>query len=98
MKEKKIETSEQKLTFNITYYPFFQNIRNILQELFLLFAPDKGHEDVFCNKPAAGFCIGKSLKDYLARSALLKTNETRRCQPYGKETCLVDNSECFSKL
>ena len=27
--------------FNITYYSVFQNIRNILQELHKLFAPDK---------------------------------------------------------
>ena len=26
-------TSESKLTFKITYYPAFQNVRNILQEL-----------------------------------------------------------------
>ena len=29
------ETSLQKLTFNITYCPGFQNIKNILQELHL---------------------------------------------------------------
>ena len=32
-KREKAKTSEPKLTFNITYYPVFQNIRNILQEL-----------------------------------------------------------------
>ena len=41
LKEKKTETSEPKLRFNITYYLFFQNIRNILQEPHLLLAPDK---------------------------------------------------------
>ena len=29
----KSESNQDKLTFNITYYPVFQNIRNILQEL-----------------------------------------------------------------
>lgn len=31
--KKKIETSEQKLMFNISYYPIFQTIKNILQKL-----------------------------------------------------------------
>ena len=35
---------------------------------------------------------GKSLKDYLVRAALPKTNETRRCEPCTKKTCLVCNS------
>ena len=59
----KAETSEPKLTFNITYYPVFQNIRNILQELYLLLAPDKEHKKVFSNVPVVGFRNGKSLKD-----------------------------------
>ena len=33
LEREKSGTSEPKLTFNITYYPVFQNIRNILQEL-----------------------------------------------------------------
>ena len=36
LESEKTETFEPKLTFNITYYPVFQNIRNILQELHLL--------------------------------------------------------------
>ena len=72
MKEKKIKT-EQKLTFNITYYPFFQNIRNTLQEFHLLLAPDKEeHKEVFPNVPVIEFHHGKSLKDYLARAVLPK--------------------------
>ena len=34
---------------NITSYPVFQNIRNILQELHSLLAPDKEHKKVFSN-------------------------------------------------
>ena len=41
LEREKTETSEAKITFNITYYPVFQNIRNTLQELHLLLAPDK---------------------------------------------------------
>ena len=85
-------TSKQKLTFNITYYPIFQNIRNILQELHLLLARDKEYKKVFPNVPVAGFCNSQSLKDCLTMVALSKTNETGRCEPYGKKTCLICNS------
>ena len=63
-KSEKAQISEPKLTFNITYYPVFQNIENILQELHLLLAPDKEHKKVFLDAPVVGFRNGKSLKDY----------------------------------
>ena len=47
LEREKVETSEPKLTFNITYYPVFQNIRNILQERQLLLAPAKEHKKYF---------------------------------------------------
>ena len=81
----KAETSELKLMLNITYYPVFQNIKNIFKELYLLLALDKKHMKVFPNVPVVGFCSGKSLKDYLIRAALTRTNETRRCEPCGKK-------------
>ena len=37
----KSESDQNKLTFNITYYPIFQNVRIILQELQILLTPDK---------------------------------------------------------
>ena len=40
----KSESDQNKLTFNITYYPVFQNVRNILQELKILLTPDKEHK------------------------------------------------------
>ena len=40
-------TPESKLTFNITYYPAFQNTRSILQELQILLVPDIEHKKVF---------------------------------------------------
>ena len=33
------------------------------------------------------------VKDYLVRAALPKTNGNRRCEPYGKTTCLDCHSE-----
>ena len=32
----KPESNQKKLIFNCTYYPLFQNVRNILQELHIL--------------------------------------------------------------
>ena len=87
LEREKAETSEPKLMFNITYYPVFQNNRNILQELNFLLASDKEHD-----VPVVGFCIGKNLKDYLVRAVLPKTNETGRCELCGKKACLVCNS------
>ena len=92
LEREKIEPSGAKLKFNITYYSVFQNIRNILQELHLLLAIDKEHMKVLPDVPVLGFCNGKSLKDYLVRAALPKTNETEVCEPGGKKTCLVCNS------
>ena len=63
------KTSESKLTFNITYYPEFQNVRSILEELLILQAPDKEHKKVFSKFPIVGFRNGKSLKGYLVRAA-----------------------------
>ena len=38
------ESDQKKLTFNITYYPVFQNVRSILQELHILLTPDQEHK------------------------------------------------------
>ena len=92
LEREKTVNSEPKLTFDITYDPVFQNIRNILQELHLLLAPDKEHKKVFSDVPVVGFRNGQSLKDYLVRATLPKTNETGRYEPCGKKTCLVCNS------
>ena len=72
LEREKTETFEPKLTFNIIYHPFFQNIRNTLQELHLLLAPDKEHKKVFPDAPVVGFRNGKSLKDYLVEQLYLK--------------------------
>ena len=55
----KIESDQNKLTFNITNYPVFQNVRNILQELHILLTPDKEHKKVFQDIPVVGFRNGK---------------------------------------
>ena len=83
-----MEASEPQLTFGITYYPVFQNIRKTLRQLHLLLAPDKEHQKVFPNVPVAGFCNGNSLKGYLVRVALPK----KRSGPCGKKTCFVNKN------
>ena len=77
---------------NIIYYHVFRNISNILQELNSLLAPNKEHTKVFVNALVVGFRNDKSLKDYLVRAAVSKTNETERCEPCGQKTCLACNS------
>ena len=78
-----------KLTFNITYYPAFQNTKTILEELQILLAPDKEHQKVFLNVPIVGFYNGKSLKDHLVRASLPVLNHTLDGEPYGKRNCQV---------
>ena len=67
---------ENKLTFNKTYYPAFQNTKKVLEELQILLAPDKEHQKVFSNVPIVGFRNGKSLKDHLVRVSLPILNQT----------------------
>ena len=92
LEREKTEISEPKLTFNITYYLVFQNIRNTLQESHLLLVRYKEHNNLFPDVTVAGFCNAKSLKDYLVKAALPKANETGRCKLCGNKTCLVCNS------
>ena len=62
LERNKRETSEKKLTFNITYYPVFQNNIDILQEFHFVLVTDKEHKKVFPNVTVVGFRNGKSLK------------------------------------
>ena len=66
----KSESNQKKLTFNITYYPVFQNVRNILQELHILLTPDEEHKKAFQDIPVVGFRNGKGVKDHLVRAKL----------------------------
>ena len=61
---------QKKLTFKITYYPVFENVRNILQKLHILLTPGQEHKKVSQDIPVVGFRNGKSLKDHLVRPKL----------------------------
>ena len=95
----KSESSQDKLTFDITYYPVFQNVRNILQELQILLTPDKKHKKVFQDIPIVGFRNGKSLKDYLVRAKLPNVEITGRSESCGKRNChacdFICNTDTF---
>ena len=55
LEREKPQMSEQKLTFNITYYPAFQNIRTVMQELHILLTPNKEHKKLTPNVAVIGF-------------------------------------------
>ena len=55
----KSESNQNKLKFNITCYPAFQNVRNILKELRIFLTPDKEHKKVFQDIPAVSLVMGK---------------------------------------
>ena len=63
-----------------------------MEELHILLTPNREHKKVFPDVPALGFWNGKSLKDYLVRAKLAKLDESGRCKPCGKKTCLVCDS------
>ena len=44
--KEKMSTNDGRVTFNVTYYPIFKNIRNTLEELHILLAPDEQHRKV----------------------------------------------------
>ena len=100
-KEKNIR--ENKLTFNLTFHPAFQNIYKILHKTQIILACDREHQSVFRNIPTVGFRRGKSLKDMLVRAKVPEISkgigESCGCSggrcgvcPYIKNT-----SEFFSK-
>ena len=66
-REKSNKMTEKKLTFTITYYPAFQNIRSRMEELHILLIPNKEHKTVFLDMLVVGFRNGIRLNDYLVR-------------------------------
>ena len=81
----KPQMSGQKLTFIITYYPAFPNVRTIMEELHISLTPNNECKKVFPNLLLIGFQNGKSLKDFLVRAILPKLNKGGRYKPCGKK-------------
>ena len=65
---KKVNSQEKqnKITFNITYHPVFQDVRKILEELHVILTSDDKHKKVFPNVPMTDSKINKNLKAHLA--------------------------------
>ena len=72
MHSQREEVNIKKLVFNITYFPTFSKLENILFKVHLLLTQDREH-----NVPIIGFKRGKSLKDILVRAKVppLKTDK-----------------------
>ena len=79
------EAPKNKLLFNITCYPIFSKLNNILLEIHLFLTLDKEHSKIFENIPIMGFKKEKSLKGILVRAKIppLKTKESF-CGPCNK--------------
>ena len=73
-----IREEQNKITFSLTYYPVFQNVKKILAELHLLLTPDVAHKAVFTNVPKIGFKNDRSLKDHLVWAVLPKDDAKGR--------------------
>ena len=63
-----------------------------MEELDILLAPNKEQKKLIPNLPVIGFRNGKNLQDYLVRETLPFLDESGRCKPCGKKSCLVRDS------
>ena len=90
MHSQREEVHKNNLVFNITYYPIFLKLKNILSKIQLLSTPDREHRKVFENVSIIGFKKGKSLKDILVRAKVppIKT-EKGFCGPCSKPRCEI---------
>ena len=70
-----------QVTFNLSYYPVFKDVRKILKKLHLLLTPDQAHKKVFSVLPIIGFKNAKSLKNHLVRSVLPLLDRDGRSKP-----------------
>ena len=72
------EAYKNKVVFNITYYPIFSKLNNILSKIHLLQTRDREHSRVFENVPIICFRKRKSFKDIVvrAKASSLKTEDS----------------------
>ena len=60
-REKTLQGKTQ-VTFDLTYYYVFKNVRKIFKDLHLLLTPDQAHKRVFSEVPIIGFKNAKVLR------------------------------------
>ena len=90
MHSQREEVHKNNLVFNITYYPIFLKLKNILSKIQLLSTPDREHRKVFENVSIIGFKKGKSLKDILVRAKVPPPKtEKGFCGPCNKPRCEI---------
>ena len=51
--------NDGKLTFNVTYYPVFRDLKNQLKELHVILACDEVHKEVF---PEAPIMVSRTIR------------------------------------
>ena len=86
---------QNKITFDLTYYPIFQNLKKkIFTELHLLLIFDVAHKTFFKNMQIITFKNDTSLKGQLFWALLPKVDAEGRSKPFGKKKrpCEVCNS------
>lgn len=93
------QQEKTQITFNLTFYPFFKNVRKILKELHLLLTPEQLHKTVFSEVAIIGFKNAKSLKDQLVRTGLPQLDTAIYIKALSKETfnILKGLLDCNSK-
>ena len=81
--------NDYRVTFNITYYPVFKNIRIV---------SDEQHRKVFTDIPRIGFKSGKILKDDLVRSVLPKIDVAGNSGPCCEKRPPCESCKLMKKL
>lgn len=94
LKRVKAESDQKKLILNITFYPVFQNERNILQEVHILFAPDQEDKKVLQDIPPVWFRDCKSSKDYLVRANLSNVETTEKSKSFARGNFQIHDFIC----
>lgn len=73
----------------MTFYPEFQNVRSIWQDLQMLLALDKEHTNVSLEFPVVGFCNDERFKKHLVKAALPRIDSVGGSELHGKGTFQV---------
>ena len=99
-REKTLQEKTQ-VTFNLTYYPVFKDVRKIHKELHLLLTPDQVHKRVFAEVPIIRYKNTKSLKDHLVRTVLPQLDREGRsklCEGPNRSCVVCDSVKDTAKF
>ena len=97
--KEKMSRNDDRVTFNITYYLVSKNIKNFIEELHILLAPDEQHRNGFTDIPRIGFKNCKKLKDHLyLRSVLPNTDVAGNPGPCGGKRSPCELGKLMKKV